>query len=53
MGFFKKLSGDVSGDQSSTDCRRGGGHNQGMETRDAGTEKERQVIYCKTCGWEQ
>lgn len=52
MGWFKKLSGDVTGDQSANDCRRGGGHNQSTELRDAGTEAERRVVYCKTCGME-
>jgi len=53
MGLFSKLSGSVTGDQSSDDCRDQGGHDQRTETRDAGTDDERTIVYCVRCGWEQ
>ena len=52
MGLFSKLSGSVTGDHSMDDCASQGGHDQRTEVRDAGTEKERTVVYCVRCGWE-
>jgi len=53
MGLFSRLSGSVSGDHSSEDCRDQGGHDQRTETRDAGTDEGRTFVYCVRCGWEQ